>query len=140
MIEKFSLGRLAATSTAVAALIAALVSPASAMPFGGIGAASDIVTVQLKHGGGGHPGGGHPGGGHPGGGHMHMGGGGHWGGGGGGWHHGGGWGAAGVGAAIGFGILGAAAAAAAYGAPPQPGMCWYYDNPMHSSGHWDYCQ
>jgi hypothetical protein len=140
MIGKFSLGRLAATSTAVMALIAALASPVSAMPFAsnGIGASSDIVTVQLKHGGG-HPGGGHPGGGHPGGGHMHMGGGGHWGGGGG-WHHGGGWGAAGVGAAIGFGILGAAAAAAAYGAPPQPGMCWYYDNPMHSSGHWDYCQ
>jgi hypothetical protein len=138
MTAKFSLGRLAAASTAVVALIAALASPVSAMPFAsGMGASSDIVSVQFKPGAGGHPHvGGHPGGGHPvGGGHMRMGGGGP------GWHrHGGGWGAAGVGAAIGFGILGAAAAAAAYGAPPQPGMCWYYDDPMHSSGHWDYCQ
>jgi hypothetical protein len=137
MTGKFSLGRLAATSAAVAALIATLASPASAAPFAsGIGTSSDIVSAQFKPGGGGHPHvGGRPGARPVGGGHMRVGGGGP------GWRrHGGGWGAAGVGAAIGFGILGAAAAAAAYGAPPQPGMCWYYDDPMHSSGHWDYCQ
>jgi hypothetical protein len=41
--------------------------------------------------------------------------------------------------AVGFGILGAAAAAAAYGSPPQPGMCWYCDDPSQTTGHWDYC-
>jgi hypothetical protein len=135
---------LAGASTAIAVLMAALASPAAALPLAksGVGASSDIVTVEWKHPAGGGGGaaphlGGHPGGGHPGGGHWGGGGGG------GGWHHhggGGGWGGPAIGAAIGFGILGAAAAAASYGSPPEPGMCWYYDNPMQTSGHWDYCQ
>jgi hypothetical protein len=138
MKNKISLfGRTAGAATALAVAVATLAAPAAAMPFAksGVATLGDVATVQFnKPGGhpGGHPGGFHPGGGHPGGfGHGH---------GGPGWGHHGGWGGAGIGAAIGFGILGAAAAAAAYGAPPQPGMCWYYDNPMHSSGHWDYCQ
>jgi hypothetical protein len=53
-----------------------------------------------------------------------------------GWYH---WprgGAMAAGAAIGF--L-AAASAAAYGPPPESGMCWYYTNPSHTRGFWDYC-
>ncbi|MGY4404012.1 hypothetical protein [Bradyrhizobium sp. USDA 3315] len=46
-------------------------------------------------------------------------------------------GAVAAGAAIGF--VGAAAAATWAGAPPAPGMCWYYTDPSKTQGFWDYC-
>ncbi|MCA6105040.1 hypothetical protein J6525_42940 [Bradyrhizobium sp. WSM 4400] len=42
-----------------------------------------------------------------------------------------------AGAAIGF--VGAAAASTWVGAPPAPGMCWYYTNPSKTQGFWDRC-
>jgi hypothetical protein len=47
-------------------------------------------------------------------------------------------GAIAAGAAIGF--VTAATAAAWAGAPPAPGMCWYYTDPSRTQGFWDYCQ
>jgi len=47
-------------------------------------------------------------------------------------------GAIAAGAAIGF--VTAATAAAWAGAPPSPGMCWYYTDPSRTQGFWDYCQ
>jgi hypothetical protein len=46
-------------------------------------------------------------------------------------------GALAAGAAIGF--VAAASAAAWAGAPPAPGMCWYYTDPSRTQGFWDYC-
>jgi hypothetical protein len=46
-------------------------------------------------------------------------------------------GAIAAGAAIGF--VSAAAAASWAGAPPAPGMCWYYTDPSRTQGFWDYC-
>lgn len=46
-------------------------------------------------------------------------------------------GAIAAGAAIGF--VTAASAAAWAGAPPAPGMCWYYTDPSRTQGFWDYC-
>ena len=46
-------------------------------------------------------------------------------------------GAIAAGAAIGFAT--AASAAAWAGAPPQPGLCWYYTDPSRSQGFWDAC-
>jgi hypothetical protein len=66
----------------------------------------------------------------------------HGGGGGGQWRHGsagfwrnGGW----IAPGLAFGFLSAAAAVTAYGAPPELGMCWYFDDPYRQSGHRDYC-
>ena len=141
-LEVSLVGRFAGAVAAVALFSASLGGPASAAPLAGIGLGAlddgvQQVQWQNKPGAGGHPGG-HPGmkpgpggpghGGPPGhGGNWAHGGGGHW--------RNGVW----VPFAVGFGLLGAAAAAAAYGAPPQPGMCWYYDDPFHTTGHWDYC-
>jgi hypothetical protein len=138
MTREFSFfSRLVGASTALGLLAASIVAPASAMPLtsAGLNAQGDVLTVQFKPKPGGPGGGFKPGPGGPG--HMGVGPGHqHWGGGGGGGHwHNGAW----IPFAVGFGILGAAAAAAAYGAPPQPGMCWYYNDPTHTSGHWDYC-
>jgi hypothetical protein len=47
-------------------------------------------------------------------------------------------GAIAAGAAI--GVVSAAAAAAWAGAPPAPGMCWYYTDPSRTRGFWDYCR
>lgn len=47
-------------------------------------------------------------------------------------------GAIAAGAAIGF--VTAAGAAAWAGAPPAPGMCWYYTDPSKTQGFWDYCR
>jgi hypothetical protein len=47
-------------------------------------------------------------------------------------------GAIAAGAAIGF--VTAATAVAWAGAPPAPGMCWYYTDPSRTQGFWDYCQ
>jgi hypothetical protein len=47
-------------------------------------------------------------------------------------------GAIAAGAAIGF--VTAATAAAWAGAPPAPGMCWYYTDPSRTQGFWDYCR
>jgi hypothetical protein len=47
-------------------------------------------------------------------------------------------GAIAAGAAI--GVLGAAAAGAYAGAPPAPGLCWYYTDPSRTQGFWDACQ
>ncbi|WP_429020872.1 hypothetical protein [Bradyrhizobium sp. I1.14.4] len=47
-------------------------------------------------------------------------------------------GAIAAGAAIGF--VSAATAAAWAGAPPAPGMCWYYTDPSRTQGFWDYCR
>jgi len=46
-------------------------------------------------------------------------------------------GAIAAGAAIGF--VAAASAAAYAGAPPAPGMCWYYTDPSRTQGFWDSC-
>jgi hypothetical protein len=46
-------------------------------------------------------------------------------------------GAIAAGAAIGF--VAAASAAAYAGAPPAPGMCWYYTDPSRTQGFWDAC-
>lgn len=46
-------------------------------------------------------------------------------------------GAIAAGAAIGF--VSAAAAASWAGAPPAPGMCWYYTDSSMTRGFWDYC-
>jgi hypothetical protein len=47
-------------------------------------------------------------------------------------------GAIAAGAAL--GVVTAATAAAWAGAPPAPGMCWYYTDPSRTQGFWDYCQ
>jgi hypothetical protein len=47
-------------------------------------------------------------------------------------------GAIAAGAAIGF--VSAASAAAWAGAPPQPGLCWYYTDPSQRNGFWDNCR
>ena len=39
-----------------------------------------------------------------------------------------------------IGVLGAAAAASWAGAPPSPGLCWYYTDPSRRQGFWDACQ
>jgi hypothetical protein len=119
---------------AAGAMLAATIAPALALPVAGAPALGldrgDIVMAQAappKHAHPVHPGG--PGAG-PG---QH---GGHFGGGGGGGHwQGGQW----IVPGLALGILGAAAAAATYGQPPQPGMCWYYNDPSQQSGFWDYC-
>lgn len=54
-----------------------------------------------------------------------------------GWYRWGPGGAIAAGAAIGF--VGAATAAAWAGAPPQPGLCWYYTDPSRTQGFWDAC-
>jgi hypothetical protein len=118
----FSKGPRALSAMVVAVIVAGAVAPA-------------VAQVGVHHpAGGGHPGGGgHPhfagGPGHrgPGGWHGGGGGGGHW--------QGGQW----VVPGLALGILGAAAAAATYGQPPAPGMCWYYNDPSQTSGFWDYC-
>jgi hypothetical protein len=46
-------------------------------------------------------------------------------------------GAIAAGAALGFVAAGAAVAYA--GAPPAPGMCWYYTDPSRTQGFWDTC-
>jgi hypothetical protein len=47
-------------------------------------------------------------------------------------------GAVAAGAAIGF--VAAATAVAWAGAPPAPGMCWYYTDPSRRAGFWDACR
>jgi hypothetical protein len=54
-----------------------------------------------------------------------------------GWYHWGPGGAIAAGAAV--GVLAAGAAAAYAGAPPAPGLCWYYTDPSYRSGFWDAC-
>jgi hypothetical protein len=103
-------------------------APAFALPNTGAQALGfgqrDVVMAQLVPPNKQHI---HPGpGGHPGW-HGGGGGGGHW--------QGGQWLVPGL--ALGF--LGAAAAAATYGEPPEPGMCWYYSDPYRRAGFWDYC-
>jgi hypothetical protein len=46
-------------------------------------------------------------------------------------------GAVAAGAALGF--VTAATAGAWAGAPPQPGLCWYYTDPSRRKGFWDIC-
>ncbi|HXZ15742.1 MAG TPA: hypothetical protein VEH77_07210 [Roseiarcus sp.] len=46
-------------------------------------------------------------------------------------------GAIAAGAAIGF--VTAAVAVSWAGAPPQPGLCWYYTDPSRTLGFWDVC-
>jgi hypothetical protein len=151
-LEGSLVGRFAGAVAAVALFSTSLAAPASAAPLAGVGlGALDNGVQQAQaqwqnnhpHPGVGGPGHGGPGGpghggnwGHNGGGNWGHNGGGNWAhnGGGGHWHNG-----VWVPFAVGFGLLGAAAAAAAYGAPPQPGMCWYYDDPTQTTGHWDYC-
>jgi len=138
--EFSSLSRFVGAATAAGLLTASLATPASAMPLSGAGFGAvdrDVSPVQWQQqqhphqgsAGGMRPAPGwRPGPGHgpaSGGQWAHRGG--HW--------HNGAW----IPFAVGFGILGAAAAAAAYGAPPAPGMCWYYDDPYQTTGHWDYC-
>ncbi len=55
-----------------------------------------------------------------------------------GWYHWGAGGAIAAGAAI--GVIGAAGAASWAGAPPAPGLCWYYTDPSQRQGFWDACQ
>jgi hypothetical protein len=67
------------------------------------------------------------------------------------WHGGGGphnWGVRGwhhrpyygnVVAGIAIGTIIAAAAANAAPEPPGPNLCWYWTNPRHTHGYWDYC-
>jgi hypothetical protein len=140
MQEVSLISRFAGAGAAIALFSASLTGAASAAPLAGLGLDSfdsGLQQVQMQnkpvHGGKPAPGGpghGKPGHAVPGGpahGNWAHGGGGHW--------QNGAW----IPFAVGFGLLGAAAAAAAYGAPPQPGMCWYYDDPFHTTGHWDYC-
>jgi hypothetical protein len=54
-----------------------------------------------------------------------------------GWYHWGPGGAIAAGAAI--GVLAAGAAVAYAGAPPAPGLCWYYTDPSYRAGFWDAC-
>ena len=54
-----------------------------------------------------------------------------------GWYHWGPGGAIAAGAAV--GVLAAGAAAAYGGAPPAPGLCWYYTDPSYRQGFWDAC-
>jgi hypothetical protein len=54
-----------------------------------------------------------------------------------GWYHWGPGGAIAAGAALGF--VSAAAASAWAGAPPQAGLCWYYNDPSRRQGFWDVC-
>ncbi len=54
-----------------------------------------------------------------------------------GWYHWGPGGAIAAGAAV--GVLAAGAAAAYAGAPPAPGLCWYYTDPSYRQGFWDAC-
>lgn len=134
MRREASLFRFAGAATGLAFLTTCLAAPALATPAptAGFGPLDrDLSLAQWQKPGPGKPGG-KPGwkpgpGPGPGGGH---------------WHHGGGGGHWRNGVwvpALAFGVLGAAAAAAAFGAPPQPGMCWYYDDPFRTTGHWDYC-
>ena len=53
------------------------------------------------------------------------------------WYRWGPGGAVAAGAAIGF--VTAATASAWAGAPPQPGLCWYYTDPSRQQGFWDQC-
>jgi hypothetical protein len=133
------IGRFAGAGAAIALFSASLTGPASAASLIGAGVGSldsGVQQVQWQN----KPGPGKPGPGGPGHGGGPVGPGpghGNWahrGGGGGHWRNG-----VWVPLAVGFGLLGAAAAASAYGAPPEPGMCWYYDDPFHTTGHWDYC-
>ena len=55
-----------------------------------------------------------------------------------GWYGWGPGGAIAAGAAI--GVIGAAAAASYAGAPPAPGLCWYYTTRARTQGFWDACQ
>jgi hypothetical protein len=153
------------TGATVSALVFGLAATSEAMPIQTLkGPDSYIhktVFVHGGHAGGFHGGGYHGGGFHGGGWHggaYHAGG---WHGGayhagawhGGAWHggawHAGGWarpggywwpvgGAIAAGAAIGF--VGAATAASWAGAPPGPGLCWYYTDPSRTNGFWDACQ
>ncbi|HLH48577.1 MAG TPA: hypothetical protein VKV96_04485 [Roseiarcus sp.] len=129
MRREVSLFRFAGAAAALALLTTSLAGPALAAPSPTPGFGSldrDLSQAQWQKPGQGKPGW-KPGPGHgPSGGHWHHGGGGHW--------RNGVWVPA-----LAFGVLGAAAAAAAFGAPPQPGMCWYYDDPFQTTGHWDYC-
>jgi hypothetical protein len=54
-----------------------------------------------------------------------------------GWYHWGPGGAIAAGAAL--GVLAAGAAVAYAGAPPAPGLCWYYTDPSYRAGFWDAC-
>jgi hypothetical protein len=54
-----------------------------------------------------------------------------------GWYRWGPGGAVAAGAAI--GVLAAGAAVAYAGAPPAPGLCWYYTDPTYRAGFWDAC-
>jgi hypothetical protein len=54
-----------------------------------------------------------------------------------GWYRWGPGGAIAAGAAI--GVLAAGAAVAYAGAPPAPGLCWYYTDPSYRAGFWDAC-
>ena len=54
-----------------------------------------------------------------------------------GWYRWGPGGAIAAGAAIGF--VTAATAVSWAGAPPQPGLCWYYTDPSRTQGFWDAC-
>jgi hypothetical protein len=127
----FSSSRRALGALVAGAMLAATAAPALALPNAGAQALgfgqSDVVMAQLvppnkQHI---HPGPGGPGG-HPGW-HGGGGGGGHW--------QGGQW----IVPGLALGFLGAAAAAATYGEPPEPGMCWYYSDPYRRAGFWDYC-
>jgi hypothetical protein len=42
-------------------------------------------------------------------------------------------------AGIALGTIIAAAAANAAPPPPSPDLCWYWTNPRHTHGYWDYC-
>jgi hypothetical protein len=53
------------------------------------------------------------------------------------WYRWGPGGAIAAGAAIGF--VTAATAVAWAGAPPSPGLCWYYTDPSRTQGFWDTC-
>jgi hypothetical protein len=54
-----------------------------------------------------------------------------------GWYRWGPGGAIAAGAAV--GVLAAGAAAVYAGAPPAPGLCWYYTDPSYRNGFWDAC-
>ena len=127
----FSSGRRALGAMIAGAIFATAAAPALALPIAGAKALGvgpgDVISVQAppKHGVPGH-GPVHPGG--PGWHGGHGGGGGYW--------SGGQW----IVPGLALGFLGAAAAAATYGQPPAPGMCWYYNDPSRTSGFWDYCR